>query len=315
MQIKSWENSRVLVTGSSGFIGRHLISYLQKKKAKVLGLSRHPGDTTIESRVDVADKQAVLEIFQKFKPDACFHLASDAIVEFGSKEPYQTFSNNIVSALNILEASRICHIGRLIIASTSHVYGKASLPYHENEPARPSRPYETSKTCVDLMAQSYADSYNLPVLIPRFVNIYGPGDTNISRVIPKTIQSVVQGKNPTMWGGNAKREYLYIDDAIQAYNLLGQITDVQLEKNRIYNVGTGDPISVRELLLKIIALSSQKLSITKIENGREEELREQIVSSEKIKRVMKWAPQVNLDRGLSLTYEWYKTVHINSEKS
>jgi len=242
-------------------------------------------------------------------------LASDAIVEFGSKEPYQTFSNNIVSALNILEASRICHIGRLIIASTSHVYGKASLPYHENEPARPSRPYETSKTCVDLMAQSYADSYNLPVLIPRFVNIYGPGDTNISRVIPKTIQSVVQGKNPTMWGGNAKREYLYIDDAIQAYNLLGQITDVQLEKNRIYNVGTGDPISVRELLLKIIALSSQKLSITKIENGREEELREQIVSSEKIKRVMKWAPQVNLDRGLSLTYEWYKTVHINSEKS
>lgn len=247
-----------------------------------------------------------MKVFKQFKPDACFHLASEALVESGSKEPYGTFNNNITSALNVLEVSRSYNIQRIIIASTSHVYGRASVPYREDEPPRPSRPYETSKTCVDLIAQSYADSFNLPVLIPRFVNIYGPGDLNFSRVIPKTMQSVVSGKNPTMWGGSAKREYLYIDDAIRAYGMLGQITDAQLEKNRIYNVGTGKPISVRDLMTKIIGMSSKELRIDKTEDGREEELLSQVVSWEKIKRAMNWTPKTNLDRGLLKTYEWYK---------
>ena len=237
-------------------------------------------------------------MFKQFKPDACFHLASEALVESGSKEPYGTFNNNITSALNVLEISRSYNIHRIIIASTSHVYGAAPLPYREDEPPRPSRPYETSKTCVDLIAQSYADSFNLPVLIPRFVNIYGPGDLNFSRVIPKTMQSVVNGKNPIMWGGNAKREYLYIDDAIRAYSMLGQITDVQLEKNRIYNIGTGKPISVRDLMTKIIGMSSKELCIDKTEDGREEELLSQVVSWDKMRRSMKWMPRTTLDRGL-----------------
>lgn len=308
MQIKSWENSRILITGSSGFIGRNLVSYFLKKKAKVLGLSRHPYNVAVEKKVDVASKKELLNACVQFKPDACFHLASEALVESGFKEPYETFHNNVVSALNVLEVSRKLKIQRTIIASTSHVYGKTTIPYREDEPPRPSRPYETSKTCVDLIAQSYADSYNLPVLIPRFVNIYGPGDINDSRIIPKTMQRVITGKNPTMWGGSAKRQYLYIDDAIRAYSMLGQITDTNLEKNRIYNVGAGKPISVRDLMMKIIALSTKELSIDKIEDGREEELLEQVVSWEKIKRTLKWMPKTTLDRGLWLTYQWYKTV-------
>lgn len=308
MQIKSWENSRVLITGSSGFIGRHLVSYLLGKKAKVLGLSRHPHNVALEKKVDVANKSELLAAYKQFKPDACFHLASESLVESGSKEPYGTFNNNITSALNVLEISRIYNIHRIIIASTSHVYGKAPVPYREDESPRPSRPYETSKTCVDLIAQSYADSFNLPVLIPRFVNIYGAGDINFSRVIPKTMQSVVSGKNPTMWGGNAKREYLYIDDAIRAYGMLGQITDAQLEKNRIYNVGTGKPISVRDLMTKIIGISSKELRIDKTEDGREEELLNQVVSWDKMRGIFDWMPRTTLDRGLWLTYQWYKTI-------
>ena len=230
MQIKSWENSRVLVTGSAGFIGRHLLAHLQKKKAIVLGLARHPHNLTVEKKVDVSSKKDLMAVFTQFRPDVCFHLASESLVEAGSRQPYETFNNNITSALNVLEVSRSFNIRRIIIASTSHVYGKAPVPYREDEPAKPSRPYETSKTCVDLIAQSYADSFNLPVLIPRFVNIYGPGDLNFSRIIPKTMMSVVHGKNPTLWGGSAKRQYMYVDDAIRAYSMLGQITDTQLEK-------------------------------------------------------------------------------------
>lgn len=306
MQIKSWENSRVLITGSSGFVGKSLVSYLLSKKAKVLGLSRHPHNLAYEKKVDVANKSTLSAVFKRFKPDVCFHLASEALVESGSVDPYGTFNNNIASALNILEISRRYNIHRLIIASTSHVYGRAPLPYREDEPPKPSRPYETSKTCVDLIAQSYADSYNLPVLIPRFVNIYGPGDLNFSRIIPKTMRSVVNGKNPTMWGGDAKREYLYIDDAIRAYSMLGQITDAHLESNRIYNVGTGKPISVKELMRKIIGMSSQELSVEKIEDGREDELPAQVVSWDKMKRIFDWKPLMNLDRGLWSTLQWYK---------
>lgn len=313
MQIKSWKNSKVLITGSSGFIGRHLVSYLKSKHATVLGISRHPFDAAIEQKVDVTNKSDVIRIFRGFKPDACFHLASEALVESGSIEPYHTFQNNITSALNVLEASRNVHIKRIIIASSSHVYGKAELPYREDEPAKPSRPYETSKTCVDLIAQSYADSFNLPVLIPRFVNIYGPGDHNVSRIIPKTMMSVLRGENPKMWGGVSKRQYLYIDDAMRAYSILGQITDTQLEKNRIYNVGAGDSVSVRDLIQKIIVLSQKSLRIDKIEEGREEELVEQIVSSEKIKRTLGWVPKVSIDKGLCLTYEWYKTIQGEKE--
>lgn len=296
----------MLVTGSSGFIGRHLTVFLRKEGARVLGVSRHPQDEDIERKIDISVQKEVSDLFQEFKPDVCFHLASEALVEHGSHEPYETFRNNILGAVNILEAARNNRISRIVVASTSHVYGKAPLPYHEDDPARPSRPYETSKTCVDLIAQSYADSFNVPVLIPRFVNIYGPGDLNYSRIIPKTMRSVILGKNPVMWGGSAKREYMYIDDAISAYSKLGKITDEQLEKNRIYNVGSGVSISARDIVNKIILLSGKKLRIKRIQEGREEELPEQVVSSDKIRRVMRWKPQVNINEGLRITYEWYK---------
>lgn len=308
MPISSWKDKRVLITGSSGFVGRNLASYLRERGANVLGLSRHPKDPLWEEGVDVTRQSAVSQVFSRFRPQVCFHLASKALVEFGAIEPHETFLTNIQSTLNVLDASRTSAVERIVIASTSHVYGKAPTPHTEETPALASRPYETSKACCDLIAQSYADRFNLPVIIPRFVNIYGPGDTNFSRIVPKTMRSVVQGKNPEMWGGKALRQYMYVDDAVRAYDMLAKISDKKLEQNRIYNIGTNDVVSVKDLIQKIIALSSKRVIITHVPSERHEEIPKQVVSWRKAHKILGWEPNVDMDTGLQRTLAWYTTV-------
>lgn len=305
MQITSWANKRILITGTRGFIGSHLLEYFTSKKATILGVSRggHRGDNEIG--LDVTDYKKLATVVKKFKPNAFFHLASEALVESGQSDPYRTFHNNIIGALNVLEICRIERIQRIIIASSVHVYGNSPLPYREDEPARPSRPYETSKASIDLIAQSYADSFNLPVLIPRFVNIYGPGDTNKTRIIPKTIDALIRGGRPTLWAGGATRDYLYIDDAIHAYDLLGKISDTQIERNRIFNFATGHQVSAKTVIDMIVTMMDKSVSVKKIQDVREHELEKQDVVWIKAKNVLGWQPTVDLMSGLKPTIAWY----------
>ena len=213
-----------------------------------------------------------------------------------------------------MELCRLTHIQRVIVASTVHVYGNTPSPFFEDTPARPSRPYETSKTAADLIAQSYADTFDLPVLIPRFVNVYGPGDKNIGRIIPKTIQTIISGAELTMWGGKARRDYLHIDDAIRAYDLLAKINDSQMEKNRIFNFGTSKPVSAEELIKLIAQLSQHKHPIKKVQNARENEVSIQQVSWKKAKRILGWEPKKNLATGLRETILWYKKQKKSKKK-
>lgn len=295
-----WLHKSVLITGASGFIGQHLTKYLSSRGAKVYGITRQD--------CDITDRVSLDSIYKRTRPSVCFHLAADSLVEEGETKPYKTLKNNILSALNILELGRLYGTKRLIIASTVHVYGNNKSSHSEYDPPKPSRPYETSKTCVDVISQSYADTFDLPVLIPRFVNIYGPGDLHFSRIIPKTIRSVLANKSPTMWGGAAIREYLYIDDAISAYQRLAEIDDSQIERNRIFNFGTTKKISVKDLMSLIVKLSGKKLEIKRIPDDREHEIVEQDIRWDKAKRILRWQPKVSLEEGLKQTVDWYRQV-------
>lgn len=300
-----WKGKKVLVTGAGGFLGTALATKLQEQGAIVVAVSRsarRPGITAS----DVASKPQLEVFFSSRNLFACFHLAGEALVEQGKESPYTTFKNNILGTLNVLELSRKYNIARIVISSTVHVYGDANPPTTEDIPPRPSRPYETSKTCADLIAQSYADSFHLPVLIPRFVNIYGPGDTNFSRLIPKTIRSILRGQEPLLWGGSAKRDFLFIDDAVWAFLLLAQIGDSTIEKNRIFNFGTDGVITIRDLMLTIIRLAGARIKIAREAKGREQEIAEQYVSWEKAKKILGWEPTTQLEAGLVRTIAWYK---------
>lgn len=293
------------MTGAGGFVGSHLKETLASSGANVMTVARK------DDGVDIARREMLAPLFEK-NPSVVFHLAGEALVERGQEAPYETFRTNVMGTLNVLELSRLARVQRIIVASTAHVYGVGKPPFTEDDPSRPSRPYETSKTATDLLAQSYADSFHLPVVIPRFVNIYGPGDTNSTRLIPKTITHILAGKPVPMWGGTAKREYLYIDDAVEAYFLLATMSEDKLEKNRIFNFGAGKPIAVRNLIKTIGKIAGVEIEIVKEKVGRESEITDQYVSWEKASRVLGWKSTVPLIEGLTRTVAWYRNHVIPS---
>lgn len=296
----------MLITGITGFIGQHLAKKLTGLGAIVSGISQKKSTQNIV-KGNILHFDFVDEVIKKKKIQLCFHLAGESLVEEGQSAPFQTFKVNIQGTLNILESARINNLEKIIIASTSHVYGRNKLPYYEGYVPKPTRPYETSKACTDLLAQSYADTFNLPVLIPRFVNIYGPGDLNFNRLIPKIMKALYHEKTLKMWGGEARRDYLYIDDAVNAYINMARLNIGDVVKNRIFNFGSGNIISVKELLDKILILANQKVRIERIQHERPSEIKSQYVSFKKAEKLLKWKPKVTFDEGLRQTLSWYQT--------
>lgn len=309
-----WQGRPILVTGASGFVGLHLVRQLSSKKSKIVTLSKSRVPT-IEKNVSeeigsVEDFKKVNSIIKKYKVNTIFHLAAQPIVEVGQTNPISTFEVNIKGTWNVLESARQQNVKKVIIASTVHVYGdNPNVPYREEYFPQPSRPYETSKACADLLAQVYADTYNLPVEIPRFVNIYGPGDFNFSRLIPKVIKSILKGENPRVWDIGLIRDFLFIDDAIRAYLMLAEKDLPKTKRGRVFNFGTGEPISIIDLVQKIIDIAkveSVNLKINSIPQDRSNEVKKQYASVIKAKRELGWYAKTSLDAGLKKTYQWYK---------
>lgn len=300
------KDKKVLITGITGFVGSHLAKNLEVLGASVYGISKSHEDEKI-LKANILDYKAIDSFICDNKITICFHLAGESLVESGQKNPFNVFKVNTEGTLNVLEIARNRKLERVIIASTAHVYGKNKTPSFEGYTPRPSRPYETSKACTDLIAQSYATTFNLSVLIPRFVNIYGPGDMNFTRLIPKTMRSILTGVPIKIWGGNARRDYLFIDDAIEAYIKLASVDINTIGQNRIFNFGGGNRISVEEVMGKIIELYGKKIEIEKIADERIAEISEQYVSSRKAEKILCWKPAVSFEGGLKKTFYWYKT--------
>lgn len=300
-----WENRNVLITGITGFVGNSLAKKIEKFGAHVYGISRVKIGKNI-LRANITDYKIIDLLIREKKISVCYHLAGESLVEAGQEDPYKVFKINTQGTLNILESGRKNRLEKIIIASTAHVYGRNRLPYLESYTPKPSRPYETSKACTDLIAQSYAVTFNLPIIIPRFVNIYGPGDINFTRLIPRTIKDVLTNSPPRMWGGKIIRDYLYIDDAIDAYIDLAKADPDLFENNNVFNFGGGNKISVKELITLIIALSNKQLGIEKIDEKRTEEIKSQYVSFSKARKILGWKPKIKLDVGLKITLDWYK---------
>lgn len=297
-----WQGRKVLVTGASGFVGSHLIRNLILRGAKVIAPSKRIGP--------IEDFEKLNSIVKRNKIHTIFHLAAQPIVEVGQTSPIKTFEVNIKGTWNILEAARQQNVQKIIIASTTHVYGdNPNVPYKEDYFPQPSRPYETSKACADLLAQSFADSFNMQIEIPRFVNIYGPGDLNFTRLIPMVMKSILNGGPIKIWDVGSVRDFLYIDDAIRAYLMLAEKNLPNKKRVRVFNFGTGKPIKIIDLVLKILSLAKKDNLDIKMEptpTGRTNEIPRQYVSVNKSKRLLHWYPQTSLENGLVKTFNWYK---------
>ncbi len=317
-----WQDKSVLVTGADGFIGSNLVKSLLKKKARIItysrkGVSAHSllklegltDQIGANELGDIADFARLNEVIKKHKVQVIYHLAAVSLVESGQADPVPTFEVNVAGTWNVLEAARQNSVSKIVIASTVHVYGdNPKLPFKEEYYPRPSRPYETSKACADLVAQCYADSYALGVEIPRFANLYGPGDLNFSRLVPKVIKTVLDGKNPRLWENGAVRDFMYIDDAVSALEVLVEKNLANKKRNRIFNFGTGKPTDILAMAEKIVSLShrpGRKLAVERIPEDRNREILKQYISISKAKSELGWQPQTKMEDGLRETLDWY----------
>lgn len=318
---KFWKNKTVFVTGANGFLGSHLCEELIAHDATVIGLVRDdvPNSYFVRHRIDQKitiihgdlENAFLLErVFNEYEVDVCFHLAAQPIVTIANRSPRSTFESNIAGTWNVLEAARknARLVKGVVVASSDKAYGDSDqLPYVENYPLAAKNPYDLSKTCTDLLAQSYAHTYDLPILVSRCGNFYGPGDLNWSRIVPGGFRSFLRGEKLVLRSdGSPIRDYFFIKDVVSAYLALGEHVVTRKNNGEAFNFGTGEHVSVLAMVKKMQAITGRTDDDLQILGTATHEIAAQYLNWEKAKKILQWSPQVSLDQGLQQTYAWYK---------
>ncbi len=315
-----WRDRSVFVTGGTGLLGSWLVSGLMEAGANIVCLVRDwvPQSELVRTRRieqvktvrgDVCDLALLERALGEYEVEVVFHVAAQAIVGIANRNPISTFDTNIGGTWNVLEACRRSHkVSSIVIASSDKAYGdQEHLPYNESMPLLGRHPYDVSKSCADMIAQTYAATYNLPVAITRCGNFYGGGDLNWNRVVPGTVRSILRGERPVIRSdGQFVRDYFYIQDGAAAYMLLAERLASNLAlRGHAFNFSNESQISVLELVNLILSKMDSSLQ-PEVLNQASNEIRHQYLSAEHARTMLNWKPQFTLDEGLDRTIAWYR---------
>lgn len=307
---------KILITGGTGFVGSHLVEELAKRGARVVVLARSLDSQSYFIRQkldkkclvafgDLKDQARVRDVVSKYEVETIIHLGAQALVTTAFTNPVETFATNILGTTYVLEAARqTTTVKQIIIASSDKAYGKLDRPYLESDALRGDHPYEVSKSASDLLAQTYIKTYHLPIMITRFGNIYGPGDQNLSRIVPGMLTAVATGQKLVLRSdGSFRRDYVYVGDVVNAYLfLLERFDRVTAEA---FNIGAGNVVSVFSLIKTAEKTLRRKIPFV-VENTAVNEIPNQELNWEKI-RSLGWRPKYTLAQGLQETWRWYKS--------
>jgi CDP-glucose 4,6-dehydratase len=311
---------RALVTGARGFAASWLAKALLEAGSEVSSLDREGASPTgldlqgIAGDVndvvgDLRDHDAVLRLLTESGIDSVFHLAAQAIVGDANASPVPTFQTNIEGTWVLLDACRETGVELVVVASSDKAYGPhEQLPYTEDSSLQPVYPYDVSKAATDLIARSYWHTYELPVAVTRFANLYGGGDRNFSRLIPETVTAVLDGRPPIIRSdGSPERDFLHVEDAAQAYLAVSGALAKGEAGGEAFNAGWGRPHPVREVIDLICELGPGDVEPDYQGEGNPSgEIDRQYLDSTKIRERIGWEPQVDLREGLKRTLEWYE---------
>lgn len=315
-----WLDRPTFVTGGNGLVGSWLVKRLIASGADVVCLVRDwvPQSELVRTgliekvkvvRGDIRDREILERTLGEYEVDTVIHLAAQTIVTIANRNPVSTFETNIAGTWNLLEAARRSpKVKQLVMASSDKAYGDQEiLPYDENTPLQGQHPYDVSKSAADLIASTYAKSYDLPVAITRCGNFYGGGDLNWNRIIPGTIRSILRGQRPVIRSdGQYIRDYFYVEDGAAAYMLLAeQLASNRELKGEAFNFSNEIQVTVLEIVEKILQLMETDLK-PEILNEASNEIRHQYLSAEKARRMLNWHPLFSLDEAVSQTINWYK---------
>ncbi len=316
-----WNGKNVLITGAGGFLGSWLSKTLIDKGANVVAAFKDDAPDTLLKYSGIYSKLKAIEkgdivnfdwikkIFVDYDIETCFHLAAQAIVGIANQSPLPTFETNIKGTWNILEIARLVEsVERTVVASSDKCYGEPiKLPITEEHPLLASYPYDASKACADILSRTYSKTYGLSIGVTRCCNIYGGGDLNFSRIVPDSIRSVLLNKAPVIRSdGTPVRDFIFVMDAVSGYLTLAENLERNEIKGEAFNFGSNSPITILNLVNKIIEISGKPL-IPEVagKSKPKAEIDAQYLSSEKAGRLLNWKPKVSLNEGLKEAIQWY----------
>lgn len=295
-----------LVTGASGFIGSHLVKQLLDGGEEVIALLHHTRwskwlkealSGAIIVYGDIREYHMLMNILNQYTPDEVYHLAALSIVKTAHRDPINTFDINVMGTVKLLEACRQTEVPKILIQSSDKVYGDLEFATG-SDPLCSSEPYGTSKTAADMIAQTFADTYDMEIAIVRPCNIYG-FDWN-DRIIPNTIRSCLLGQDPVIYNnGGDKRQYLYVEDLCNAL-----LTIMEKDRGlRIHNIGpeADGILGQEEVVLKIL----EHFPDRKPQYVDRSEIRE-IRSQSLILSLRGWNPKYSFEEGIRETIERFQ---------
>jgi NAD dependent epimerase/dehydratase len=314
------KNKKVLVTGADGFIGSHLVEGLLREGCRVRAfvyynsfnsngwLDSLPGKTLEEIELfagDVRDPNGVRKAMEGI--DMVFHLAALIGIPFSYHSPDSYVDTNIKGTLNILQAGRELNTSRILVTSTSEVYGTAQyIPIDEKHPFQGQSPYSATKIGADRIAESFYRSFDLPVSIVRPFNTYGPRQS-ARAIIPTIITQLLSGKDKIKLGStHPKRDFCFVKDTVSAFI---EIAKSERAIGEEINIATQTEISIGELAKKITGLINPSARITE-DRARVRPVKSEVErlmgSNEKLRKLTDWIPEYTLDEGLQETIEWFR---------
>ncbi len=320
MQNRFWLDRPTLVTGATGLIGGWLVGRLLEQGSDVVCLVRDwvPQSELARSgllekvkvvRGDVRDQSLLERTLGEYEIDTVLHLAAQTIVGIANRNPVSTLETNVAGTWALLEACRRSPlVKQIVVASSDKAYGDhEQLPYSEASPLQGRHPYDVSKSCADLIAQSYATTYDLPVAITRCGNFYGGGDLNWNRLVPGTIRSVIRDERPVIRSdGQYVRDYFYAEDGAAANMILAEALATRPElRGEAFNFSNETQVTVLELVDRLLTLMDSTLE-PDIRNEATNEIRHQYLDATRAREALQWKPQFTLDEGLRRTIDWYK---------
>ncbi len=303
-------NTNVFITGCQGFVGTAIAKDLMAKGAHVIALVKDqnrksflkPGGNMSIVYGDIRDREVIRYCLSKYEADYVIHLAAQPIVRICHNDPHTAYMTNVVGTLNLVEEVRtlVKKPRKVVCISSDKAYGPAPVPYTEETPYAVFDSYCTSKLCTDAIGLSYARTYGLPIVMVRAGNIYGPGDLNTSRLVPRSILRMLDGESPVLYSGVAEycREFIYIDNIVSAFSTL-------LEKGvpgEAYNIGGTKPRKIIDVISLLRDKINKEIEIEIVEKEFDE-IETQYLDASKLMS-LGWEPSVSLDEGLNATIKW-----------
>jgi len=305
---------KILITGANGFIGAHLSRRLLQEKFEVGILKRETSDLSRIRDIipdlkcyngDVRDQESIFSTYKDFCPDAVMHLVTYYKIEHAASDVPLMADTNIRGTLNLLESAKDTGVGLFVNTSSCAVYRLANHSLKESDPIAPQNLYALTKQHSEEECRFYADYFGLNTVSLRMFPPYGPGDHE-RRLIPHVILSLLNNRMPDLTTGKQLWDFVFIDDIINAYLAVIQYSSA-IKGHEIFNIGTGSPVSVRDMVMEIMKQMDVRGEprFGAIPH-RKNDVRYNSADITKAKNVLGWEPRFSLEKGVEKTIEYFR---------